>query len=578
MTEPLSRLLAELLSFVRDEQQAGNRKLLEVWERPLAEKLDKGHSQGFTRLELADESSTIWAYLDSSESRFREGDLLLLHSGSPLTSQLGRGLSLEAEEDDRWLLRGNRAPAVMDAYIGGPCYADPDGMDLAPYYERSLEEISTSQIGLQVVLPLLGGKLDITFDDRDVSEGERVARAEGFNPKQAEAVGLAFGSEQVACIQGPPGTGKTRVLSLIVRLMVERGERVLMTSHTHMAINNALNMIHSQGVPTIKVGRDTQRKGLEDQIECYPNLGAWDARPTNGYVVGATPFATCTSRLESYEFDTVVFDEASQITVPLALMAMRKGKRFIFIGDQKQLPPVMLSRSVLAKDSLSVFAALTAQDADHTTMLSDTYRMNRWLTEWPSRVYYGNKLVSAGANRERRLTLANVPERLAAVLDPSACGVFVPTLDRSARTHNFRDAELVTDLCVAAVDGGLALHHIGVVTPYRSQGRAVRNLLSQRFGRAAARKVVADTVERMQGQERELIILSLATGDEVFLGAVAPFFFQPERLNVSITRSVSKLIVIGPELAAIPDVQDDTVRLWVGQYRDLIGHLKKIDL
>ena len=68
MTEPLSRLLAELLSFVRDEQQAGNRKLLEVWERPLAEKLDKGHSQGFTRLELADESSTIWAYLDSSES------------------------------------------------------------------------------------------------------------------------------------------------------------------------------------------------------------------------------------------------------------------------------------------------------------------------------------------------------------------------------------------------------------------------------------------------------------------------------------------------------------------------------
>jgi DNA replication ATP-dependent helicase Dna2 len=211
-------------------------------------------------------------------------------------------------------------------------------------------------------------------------------------------------------------------------------------------------------------------------------------------------------------------------------------------------------------------------------MLSDTYRMNRWLTEWPSRMYYGSKLVSAGANRERRLTLTNVPERLAAVFDPSACGVFVPTLDRSARTQNFRDAELVTDLCVAAVDGGLPLDHIGIVTPYRSQGRAVRNLLSQRFGRAAARKVVADTVERMQGQERELIILSLATGDEVFLGAVAPFFFQPERLNVSITRPMSKLIVIGPELAAVPVLEDDAVKQWVGQYRDLIGHLKKVDL
>lgn len=578
MTEPDSQLLSELLAFIRDEQRAGNRKLLEVWDRPLQEKLDKGLSQGFTRLERADEPSALWAYLDTSESRFREGDLLLLHSGNPLTSQLGQGLSLEAEEDDRWLLSGKRALAALGAYAGGPCYADPDGIDLTPYYERSLEEIGKSQIGLRVVLPLLGGRCDITFDDRDVSEGERVALAEGFNPKQAEAVGLAFGAEQVACIQGPPGTGKTRVLSLIVRLMVERGERVLMTSHTHMAINNALNKIHAQGVPTIKVGRDTQRIGLDDSIECHPNLGAWDARPTNGYVVGATPFATCTSRLESYEFDTVIFDEASQITVPLALMAMRKGRRFIFIGDQKQLPPVMLSRSVLAKDSLSVFAALTAQDADHTTMLSETYRMNRPLTAWPSRMYYGSQLVSAGANRERRFTLSKVPDRLAAVFDPSASGVFVPTLDRSARTQNFRDAELVAELCAAAVDGGLPLDHIGVVTPYRSQGRAVRNLLCQRFGRVAAQKVVADTVERMQGQERELIILSLATGDEVFLEAVAPFFFQPERLNVSITRPISKLIVIGPELAAVPDLEDDTVKQWIAQYRDLIGHLKKVDL
>jgi DNA replication ATP-dependent helicase Dna2 len=282
MTERVSHLLAELLSFVRDEQHAGDRKLLEVWERPLPEKLLKGLSQGFTRLERGEEPSTIWAYPDTSESRFREGDLLLLHSGSPLTSQLGRGLTLEAEDDDRWLLRGNRVAAVLHAYDGGHCYADPDGMDLTPYYERALEEISTSQIGQQVVLPLLDGKLDITFDDRDVSEGERVARVEGFNTKQAQAVGLAVGAEQVACIQGPPGTGKTRVLSLIVRMLVERGERVLMTSHTHMAINNALNKIHAQGVPTIKIGRDSHCKGLDDRVACYPDLGAWEARPTNG--------------------------------------------------------------------------------------------------------------------------------------------------------------------------------------------------------------------------------------------------------------------------------------------------------
>lgn len=571
-------LLTDMLLFIRDEQQAGEQKLLDVWGRSLAEKLEKGWTQGFVRLERGDEPQTIWAYLDDSESRFREGDLLCLHVGDTLTEMLGGQLSLEMEEGERWLLGGNRTTAVLSDYEGGACYADPDAMDLSSYYKRSIEEIATSQTGREIVLPLLKGDLEITFDERDFADAERIALAEGCNAKQAEAVGLAYAAEQIACIQGPPGTGKTRVLSLIARLMVARGERILMTSHTHMAINNALNKIHAQGVPTVKVGRNTQRKGLDDEIPCFPGLDSWSERPTNGYVVGATPFATCSSRLENYEFDTILFDEASQITVPLALMAMRKGKRFIFIGDQKQLPPVLLSRSVLSKNSMSAFAALTSIAADHTVMLDETYRMNRWLTEWPSRNFYDGKLHSAGQNRDRQLSLSSVTPRLAEVFDPTACAVFIPTLDRAARTRNYRDAELVVEICEAAVVGGLPLSEIGIVSPYRAHGRAVRNLLTQRFGLAAARQVVADTVERMQGQERELVILSLATGDEVFLSAIAEFFFQPERLNVSITRSMTKLIVIGPDILQIPTIENETIRRWVAWYGDMVAQCRRVNL
>lgn len=572
-------LLTSLRDFVRDEQAAATQKLLDVWSRPLPEKLASGLSQGFTRLERGDDAASLWAYVDMSgtDSRFREGDLIVLHAGSALDSQLGRGFSLEAEEDDRWLLRGNRVAAVFDAYLGGPAFADPDSIDLTHYFERSLDEISISRIGREVVLPLLNGELSIAFDQRDVDEGERIALAQGFNARQAQAVGMAFGAEHVACIQGPPGTGKTRVLSLIARLCVERGERILMTSHTHMAINNALNKIHEQGVPTVKIGGGTRRSGLDDSVPICPNLGAWEARPTNGYVVGATPFATCSTRLEGFDFDTIIFDEASQITVPLAIMAMRKGHRFIFVGDQKQLPPIMLSRSILSKETLGVFTTLTSSDADHTVMLSETYRMSRWLAEWPSQTYYDGKLTSAGANRERRFTLSNVVEKFKAVFNPLACGVFIPTRDASARTQNLRDARLVVDLCAAAVAGGLPLADIGIVTPYRAQGRAIRNLLAQRFGQTDARQVVADTVERMQGQERELIIVSLATGDEVFLSNIAGFFFAPERLNVAITRAMTKLIVIGPALSSVPSLEDETTQRWVSQYRDLIGNLQRVD-
>lgn len=576
-TSPSESLLAGLKTLIHDERDAGIYRLLDVWERPLTEKLAKGWTQRFSHIERGEEPGTLWAYPDDGESRFREGDLLCLHQGN-CQDALSRRLQFEFEDDERWLLRGNRAGAALEAYKGGYCYADPDTMDLTPFYETALADIETSHIGRQVVLPLLQNGLTIAFDERDMDDAMRIARAEGCNEKQAEAVGWAHGARHVACIQGPPGTGKTRVLALIARLAVERGERILVTSHTHMAINHALNKIHDEGVPVVKVGAATQRRGLAAGVRNVDSLDGWKERPTNGYVVGATPFATCTTRLENYTFDTIVFDEASQVTVPLALMAMRKGRRFIFIGDQRQLPPVLLSRSVLDKQTHSVFARLTARDAEHLVMLEETYRMNRWLTAWPSKTFYGGALRAAGNNRERRLQLAAVDARFAEALDGAHASVFIQTPDRSARMRNWEEAKLVTEICEAAIAGGLAPADIGIVSPYRAQGRAIRNCLVQRFGHGVARQVVADTVERMQGQERELIVLSLATGDEVFLGAVAEFFFQPERLNVSVTRAKTKLIVIGPDVEAASGHEKTSLRQWINWYRELIAQCHHVVL
>jgi DNA replication ATP-dependent helicase Dna2 len=215
-------------------------------------------------------------------------------------------------------------------------------------------------------------------------------------------------------------------------------------------------------------------------------------------------------------------------------------------------------------------------------MLDETYRMNRWLTDGPSRTFYDGALRSAGKNRERRLCLRDdVPAHFSAALNGDAPAVFIPTPDQSARTKNIKEAKLVVDLCAALVVGGLPLSEIGIVSPYRAQGRILRNLLAERFGREAARQVVADTVERMQGQERELIILSLATGDKAFLGAVAEFFFQPERLNVSITRAMTKLIVIGPDIRDSADISahdHERLQQWIALYQDMLDQCRKVTL
>lgn len=573
-------LIADLRHLIKDEQAVAYERLYRIWERPLAQKLQQGWTQGFAKLEQGPDAGSLWAYPDASESRFREGDLLCLHEGDALEPLCSR-LIFELEDDERWLLRGKFAGAAWAAYSGGRCFADPDAIDLTPYYEQALQDIVASTLGQETILPLLSGELLPGFDEADMEEGLCVAYSEGFNSQQAEAVSWAHAAHHVACIQGPPGTGKTRVLGLIARMAVERGERVLVTSHTHMAINNALNAIHAQGVPVVKVGRATQCKALNRAIECVEGLDDWSERPQEpgaGYVVGATPFATCSARLANYSFETVIFDEASQVTLPLALMAMRKGRRYLFVGDQKQLPPVLLSRSVLDKSDASVFAKLASIEADHLIMLDETYRMNQWLTQWPSTTYYAGRLRAAGPNAQRCLSLPAIAQQWQPVLGDEASMVFIPTRDLRARTINQRDAQLVLQLCKALVQAGLALEDIAVISPYRAQGRAVRSLLKAHWGAEAARAIVVDTVERMQGQEREVVILSLTSGDPLFIAMMAEFLFQPERLNVSITRARTKLVVIGPELPRAFDCSSAAVARWVQQYRDLLTQCKKVVL
>ena len=577
-----ARLLDGLRLFVAREREAAQQNLLDVWRQPLADRLAKGVCQRFLHIEAGPEKGTAWAYPDGGESRFREGDLVCLHRGSPLQSILVREAAFEAEEEGRWLLRLKHAQAVIKEAAGEPCYADPDDFDLGKYYDAVLDDIGETMPPSRAnrcLMPLLEGRISNEFDPRDFEEAEGIALREGLNAAQAEAVGKILAADQVACIQGPPGTGKTRVLALAVRLLVERGERVLVTSHTHMAINNALNKIAGQGVRVAKIGRATQVDGLGPGVTLVDSFAEWHGRPQDGgYVVGATPFATCTYRLENCEFDTVVFDEASQVTLPLALMAMRRGARFVFIGDQKQLPPVLLARSILEDVPGSIFAKLTLHNVD-SVMLTDTYRLNQELAAWPSKAFYNNRLRPAGPNRARKLALRprSDGDPYDAVLRDPASLVFIPTLDETARTRNPDDAQLVAGLCAAAIEGGLEPGEIGIVTPFRAHGRTVRNALVDRFGWHTARAIVADTVERMQGQERELIVLSLAAGDLRFLSMVAEFFFQPERLNVSVTRAMTKLVIVGPELPPAFQADDEPLAHNLSLYRSLLAAARRIE-
>ena len=544
-----------------------------MWRTPLSTKLHTGDTQRISRVQF-EENNYLILTLGAGESRYRAGDLVRLHAGDAAASVLVQQASIEAEYENQWLLRTSHQDLTALKSHSGDLYADLDGMDLTAFYDQALNEIAASRIGVNIILPLLAGTLDAAAICTDAyDEAADHAEAQGLNEAQIDAVGKGVAAEYLACIQGPPGTGKTKVISSIAQRLIAEGQSVLLTSHTHMAINNALNKIAEQTTVIAKVGPSASAKGLDSRVKCVPRGDAWEERPDNGYVIGATPFATCNHRLEDFEFHTVIFDEASQVTVPLALMAMRKAERFVFVGDHKQLPPVVLSKSVLHSEAYSAFSALISGNPDTLSMLTTTYRMNRRIAAWPNDTYYAGQLNCASQNADRTLSLPHQPAKYQNLLAPAQTFVFIQGPGTTARTHNDDEAALVVDIIGTAVDAGLPPGEIGVVTPYRSHANRLRKRLIERLGADRSHQLVVDTVERMQGQEREMMFISLCTTDSRFLTQVASFFFQSERLNVAVTRAKTKLVLLGPRLASgfTTEMLAEGLRQKVDDYRSLVS-------
>lgn len=568
MSQTTADFILRLRNFVQEEAETQHEALTRQWAQSLSDRVAKGWAveglnvqkfqNGIARFNCA-----------TNDSRFREGDLVVLHRGDPRDeSALHCDLQYDGENNlEVSLISGNEV--LLSAYPDG-WVMDQDWFDASPFYLAALDVAADSQRGRSIILPLLQGSLTPKIDYAKYERAKESLTEAGLNDSQVESVAMSYATDLLHLIQGPPGTGKTLMLAHLARLLVQDGRRVFVTALTHRAIHNALNKIAKvdEGISVCKIGAERHADDLlVSNFEKFSNSRFGEIN--GGYVIGATPFALQSKRLANVEFDVVLFDEASQITLPLAIMGMLAGSKYIFIGDENQLPPVTVFAESESGQA-SIFGYLAGRGNE--SMLNITYRLNDILTDWPSRTFYGNELKPSQASGARRLELSPEGTPWDFVLDPSLPNVFLDLCHQNTTVRSRIEAEAVVELVLSLLMREVSPEEIGVVVSYRAQSRLIRSLLRHALmDEEVLRKLVVDTVERMQGQEREVILVSFATASPKFAAQMATFLFKPQRLNVAVTRPRTKLILVGSHHMLQADQFDPDQTEIMNILRDLIA-------
>jgi predicted RecB family nuclease len=360
--------------------------------------------------------------------------------------------------------------------------------------------------------------------------------------------------DSYVAVQGPPGTGKTYVgARVIARLVNDHGWRVGVSAQSHAAVENVLDAVVAAGVApgaVAKVAKETADPAWTS-LPTADALAGFLAEHRNagrGCVVGGTAWdLTNLKRVQRGELDLVVIDEAGQFSLAKTLAVSMAGQRLLLLGDPAQLPQVTQGThgEPIDESALGWLAEGSAVlPPQRGYFLETTWRMHPALTRAVSTLAYAGQLTS-----QESVTAGRALEGV----EP---GLHVRLVDHQENSHHSEEealevVALVQDLLGRSwhdpqetvleestgrhVPGGprpLREADIIVITPYNAQVGQIRAALT----RAGLEDVRVGTVDKFQGQEAAVAIVSMAASAHADVSRGIGFLLDRNRLNVAISR------------------------------------------
>ncbi|WP_167043341.1 bifunctional RecB family nuclease/DEAD/DEAH box helicase [Salinibacterium sp. ZJ454] len=337
-------------------------------------------------------------------------------------------------------------------------------------------------------------------------------------------------------VQGPPGTGKTYTGSRVIAdLVANHGWKVGVVAQSHAAVENMLRGVLDAGLDPSLVGKKPKNGDGDHPVPWTPldgtTIGPF-AQQSGGFVLGGTAWDfSHAGRVPRSHLDLLVIDEAGQYSLASTIAAAVAAQRLLLLGDPQQLPQVSQGTHPEPVD-VSALGWLTdghrVLPPELGYFLATSWRMHPAVCAPVSALSYEDKLRSHHSDRHLD------------GIEPGVHPVAVPHAGNS--TSSDEEADAVVELVRSALgrdwsEGGdirpLAPEDVIVVAPYNAQV----GLIHERLRSAGLGRVPVGTVDKFQGREAAVAIVSMcaSSADDVPRGL--EFLLMPNRLNVAISRA-----------------------------------------
>ncbi|MFT3980829.1 MAG: AAA domain-containing protein [Ferruginibacter sp.] len=401
-----------------------------------------------------------------------------------------------------------------------------------------------------------------------------------LNQSQQDAIAAIIENEELCIVHGPPGTGKTTTLIEAIQQLVAKGEKILVTAPSNAAVDNICKGLLAQGVKILRAGNSgkvddavfpytpegkLQNSKMQKEIKQLKiraeefrrmalkykrSFGKAEREQRNllfkevksiraeikqlqryneeklveeADVIAGTPVGLYDAGIEKIAFSQLIMDEAGQCIEPLAWCVFPLAEKIVLAGDHFQLPPTVLSQQAIREGFNRSILETAIDHCAVIHLLNVQYRMKPSIAGFSNEYFYKGLLQSAPH-------LNNIYSHIS-FIDTAGSGFNETTGPDGSSLQNEGELKIILQLLES---GQYQPELSAFISPYAGQVLMARELLPK--------TVRCSTIDSFQGQEKDIIFLSLVRSNEE---GIIGFLNDYRRMNVAITRAKDQLVVIG---------------------------------